>query len=173
MGAYHCVWTKSLLFMGFLYDWCEERFEFQAIADDILAKFVPAHVNIFYCFGGIVLTSFLFQVATGFALTPHLSLCERCYFHDLGILTAQLSRIPELVSREKHRVYVSADATRDSVTSAGASCQVLFAGKSTLDLLGNLLLQQTHFLDASFAGLHALQAKVCGPQKNSHRSFIA
>jgi cytochrome b6 len=34
--------------MGFLYDWCEERFEFQAIADDILAKFVPAHINIFY-----------------------------------------------------------------------------------------------------------------------------
>ena len=111
--------------------------------------------------------------SAGAELTPHLSLCERCYFHDLGILTAQLSRIPELVSREKHRVYVSADATRDSVTSAGASCQVLFAGKSPLDLLGNLLLQQTHFLDASFAWLHALQAKVCGPQKNSHRSFIA
>ena len=32
-------------------------------------KFVPAHVNIFYCFGGIVLTSFLFQAASGFALT--------------------------------------------------------------------------------------------------------
>ncbi len=25
----------------------------QSIADDILAKFVPGHVNIFYCFGGI------------------------------------------------------------------------------------------------------------------------
>ena len=55
--------------MGFLYDWWEERFEIQSIADDILAKFVPAHVNIFYCFGGIMLTSFLFQVGTGFALT--------------------------------------------------------------------------------------------------------
>ena len=73
--------------------------------------------------------------SAGAELTPHLSLCERGYFHDLGILTAQLSRIPELVSREKHRVCVSADATRDSVTSAGASCQVLFAGKSPLDLL--------------------------------------
>ena len=31
--------------MGFLYDWWEERFEIQSIADDILAKFVPAHVN--------------------------------------------------------------------------------------------------------------------------------
>ena len=38
--------------------------------------------------------------SAGAELTPHLSLCERCYFHDLGILTAQLSRIPELVSRE-------------------------------------------------------------------------
>ena len=55
--------------MGFIYDWCEERFEIQSIADDILAKFVPAHVNIFYCLGGILLTSFIFQGATGFALT--------------------------------------------------------------------------------------------------------
>ena len=45
-----------------MYDWCEERLEFQSIADDILAKFVPAHVNIFYCFGGIMLTSFIFQL---------------------------------------------------------------------------------------------------------------
>jgi cytochrome b6 len=53
----------------FLYDWCEERLEFQSIADDILAKFVPPHVNIFYCFGGIMLTSFIFQGGSGFALT--------------------------------------------------------------------------------------------------------
>jgi len=53
------------------YDWIEERLEIQSIADDILAKFVPAHVNIFYCFGGIVLTSFLFQAASGLALTMY------------------------------------------------------------------------------------------------------
>ena len=51
------------------YDWIEERLEVQSIADDILSKFVPSHVNIFYCFGGIVLTSFIIQAATGFALT--------------------------------------------------------------------------------------------------------
>ena len=61
-------WTRRI-WMGFIYDWCEERFEIQSIADDILAKFVPAHVNIFYCFGGIMVTSFIFQGATGFALT--------------------------------------------------------------------------------------------------------
>jgi cytochrome b6 len=54
-----------------LYDWCEERFEIQALADDILAKFVPPHVNVFYCFGGLVLTAFLFQAASGFALTSY------------------------------------------------------------------------------------------------------
>ena len=55
--------------MNSIYDWCEERLEFQSIADDILAKFVPPHVNIFYCFGGIMLTSFIFQAGSGFALT--------------------------------------------------------------------------------------------------------
>lgn len=54
-----------------LYDWLEERLELQSISDDILSKYVPAHVNIFYCFGGLVLTSFLIQVATGFALTMY------------------------------------------------------------------------------------------------------
>merc|ERR1712021_173700 len=52
-----------------VYDWFEERLEVQAIADDISSKYVPPHVNIFYCFGGLVLTCFLIQVATGFAMT--------------------------------------------------------------------------------------------------------
>ena len=55
--------------LQYIYDWCEERLEIQSIADDILAKFVPAHVNIFYCFGGIMVTSFIFQGGSGFALT--------------------------------------------------------------------------------------------------------
>ena len=55
--------------MSNVYDWFQERLEIQAIADDITSKYVPPHVNIFYCFGGIVLTCFLTQVATGFAMT--------------------------------------------------------------------------------------------------------
>ena len=55
--------------MGKVYDWFEERLEIQAIADDITSKYVPPHVNIFYCIGGIVFTSFLIQVASGFAMT--------------------------------------------------------------------------------------------------------
>ena len=55
--------------MAKIYNWFQERLEIQAIADDISSKYVPPHVNIFYCFGGIVFTSFLVQVATGFAMT--------------------------------------------------------------------------------------------------------
>lgn len=47
----------------------QERLEIQAIADDVSSKYVPPHVNIFYCIGGITFTCFLVQVATGFAMT--------------------------------------------------------------------------------------------------------
>ncbi|KAK6228911.1 hypothetical protein QUC31_011600 [Theobroma cacao] len=56
-------------YLNKVYDWFEERLEIQAIADDITSKYVPPHVNIFYCLGGITLTCFLVQVATGFAMT--------------------------------------------------------------------------------------------------------
>jgi cytochrome b6 len=55
--------------MSSVYDWFQERLEVQAIADDITSKYVPPHVNIFYCLGGITLTCFIVQVATGFAMT--------------------------------------------------------------------------------------------------------
>jgi cytochrome b6 len=55
--------------MAKIYNWFQERLEIQSIADDISSKYVPPHVNIFYCFGGIVFTLFLVQVATGFAMT--------------------------------------------------------------------------------------------------------
>ena len=55
--------------MAYLYNWCEERFQIQSIGDDILSKYVPAHVNIFYCFGGLVLTAFILQAGSGMALT--------------------------------------------------------------------------------------------------------
>ena len=55
--------------MSNVYDWFQERLEIQAIADDITSKYVPPHVHIFYCLGGITLTCFIVQVATGFAMT--------------------------------------------------------------------------------------------------------
>nr|YP_010881460.1 cytochrome b6 [Pellia epiphylla]WIA67413.1 cytochrome b6 [Pellia epiphylla var. borealis]WIA67498.1 cytochrome b6 [Pellia epiphylla var. borealis]WIA67936.1 cytochrome b6 [Pellia epiphylla]WIA68021.1 cytochrome b6 [Pellia epiphylla]WIA68107.1 cytochrome b6 [Pellia epiphylla] len=57
--------------MGKVYDWFEERLEIQAIADDITSKYVPPHVNISHCLGGITLTCFLVQVATGSAMTSY------------------------------------------------------------------------------------------------------
>ena len=59
--------------MSNVYDWFQERLEIQAIADDITSKYVPPHVNIFYCLGGITLTCFIVQVATGFAMTFYYS----------------------------------------------------------------------------------------------------
>nr|YP_009369886.1 cytochrome b6 [Boldia erythrosiphon]ARO90574.1 cytochrome b6 [Boldia erythrosiphon] len=55
--------------MNKVYDWFEERLEIQAIGDDITSKYVPPHVNIFYCLGGIVLVCFIMQVVSGFAMT--------------------------------------------------------------------------------------------------------
>lgn len=52
-----------------VYKWFNDRLEVDAISDDISSKYVPPHVNIFYCLGGITLTCFLIQFATGFALT--------------------------------------------------------------------------------------------------------
>ena len=52
-----------------VYDWFQERLEIQDIADDFSTKYVPPHVNIFYCLGGITLVCFLIQFATGFAMT--------------------------------------------------------------------------------------------------------
>jgi cytochrome b6 len=63
------VLLKKIINMSNVYDWFQERLEIQAIADDITSKYVPPHVNIFYCLGGITLTCFIVQVATGFAMT--------------------------------------------------------------------------------------------------------
>ena len=52
-----------------VYQWFQERLEIEALSDDITSKYVPPHVNIFYCLGGITLTCFLIQFATGFAMT--------------------------------------------------------------------------------------------------------
>ncbi|RYR73552.1 hypothetical protein Ahy_A02g007939 [Arachis hypogaea] len=56
-------------YLNKVYDWFEERLEIQAITDDITSKYVPPHINIFYCLGGITLTCFLVQVTTEFAIT--------------------------------------------------------------------------------------------------------
>ncbi|HAN73979.1 MAG TPA: cytochrome b6 [Planktothrix sp. UBA8407] len=51
------------------FKWFDERLDIQALDDDISSKYVPPHVNIFYCLGGVTLVCFLIQFATGFAMT--------------------------------------------------------------------------------------------------------
>ena len=60
------LFCKEVIKLSYL---TEERLEIQAIADDVGSKYVPPHVNIFYCLGGITFTCFIIQVATGFAMT--------------------------------------------------------------------------------------------------------
>lgn len=55
--------------MNTIYNWLQERLEIQTISEDISNKYVPPHVNIFYCLGGITFVCFLIQLATGFAMT--------------------------------------------------------------------------------------------------------
>jgi cytochrome b6 len=52
-----------------VFEWFDERLDLQRIVDDISEKYVPPHVNIFYCLGGLTFTWFIFQIATGFAMT--------------------------------------------------------------------------------------------------------
>jgi len=49
--------------------WFNDRLAIQDITNDITSKYVPPHVNIFSRFGGLVLTCFILQAGTGFALT--------------------------------------------------------------------------------------------------------
>jgi cytochrome b6 len=65
----HCSMFTKQVTDSKAYQWFNERLEIQALADDISSKYVPPHVNIFYCLGGITLTCFLIQFATGFAMT--------------------------------------------------------------------------------------------------------
>jgi cytochrome b6 len=64
------TWPR-LQFPGKLsvYRWFDDRLDIKAIQDDISSKYVPPHVNIFYCMGGLVFTSFIIQAATGVAMT--------------------------------------------------------------------------------------------------------
>lgn len=63
LSYYHVLFYREITYLS------EERLEIQSIADDVSSKYVPPHVNIFYCLGGITFTCFIIQVATGFAMT--------------------------------------------------------------------------------------------------------
>jgi cytochrome b6 len=51
------------------FDWFEERLEAQTLLDASATKYVPPHVGLFYCFGGLVLMALLVQFGSGLLLT--------------------------------------------------------------------------------------------------------
>lgn len=51
------------------FDWFEERVEAQSLVDASATKYVPPHVGLFYCFGGLVLMAFVVQCTSGLLLT--------------------------------------------------------------------------------------------------------
>lgn len=77
--------------MSKIYNWFQERLEIQTIADDIASKYVPPHVNIFYCFGGITFVCFLIQVATGFAMTFYYRASVTEAFDSIQFLMTQVN----------------------------------------------------------------------------------
>ena len=54
---------------GSALDWLEERIEGQSLVDDFGTKYVPPHIGLFYCLGGIVLTGFVVQCSSPLAST--------------------------------------------------------------------------------------------------------
>jgi hypothetical protein len=40
--------------------WLDDRLALQELLDDVASKYVPSHVNIFCCFGGLILTAFFY-----------------------------------------------------------------------------------------------------------------
>jgi len=55
--------------LSLVYRWIQCRVDLQGISDDLSSKYVAPHVNLFYCIGGLTLTCFLLQVASGFSLS--------------------------------------------------------------------------------------------------------
>jgi len=74
-----------------LYKWFDERLDLTEISDDIASKYVPPHVNIFYCLGGITLTCFLIQFATGFAMTFYYRPTVAEAFNSVSYLMTQVN----------------------------------------------------------------------------------
>jgi len=68
------------------FDWFEERVEGQSLVDDVVTKYVPPHVNLFYCFGGIVFMAFVFQFISGLLLTFYFVPTVVDAFHSIDFI---------------------------------------------------------------------------------------
>ncbi|MBI5136809.1 MAG: cytochrome b N-terminal domain-containing protein [Nitrospirae bacterium] len=62
------VFNLVSLLTGSLYGELDERLDFRTALSRALKKPVPAHVNFWFCFGGVTFLIFLIQMVTGVAL---------------------------------------------------------------------------------------------------------
>ena len=69
-----------MLFIG--YRWLDDRIAIRDVFDDVGSKYVPPHVNIFYCFGGL---------EERFCVWPSLG-----WYTEWARLTFMVSRVDEL-----------------------------------------------------------------------------
>ena len=94
-----------MLFIG--YRWLDDRIAIRDVFDDVGSKYVPPHVNIFYCFGGLVFTSFIAQVTTGAAMTfyyvPEVSRSLSSSYKLVFQSPWRLTSVPSLVWRHHRR----------------------------------------------------------------------
>ena len=63
------------------YDWFEERMEGQSLVDDSGTKYVPPHIGLFYCLGGIVLMGFVVQFVSGHSSSCNSSRSENMFLY--------------------------------------------------------------------------------------------
>ena len=75
--------------------------EAQSLADDALSKYVPPHVGLFFCLGGIVVMAFVAQFTTGLLLTFYFAptVVDAC----ASVALLELSADDAWLARSLHR----------------------------------------------------------------------
>ena len=63
-----CIRQEHSWFLSVGYRFLGFPADVREVFEDVGSKSVPPHVNILYCFGGLVFTSFIAQVTTGAAI---------------------------------------------------------------------------------------------------------
>lgn len=82
-------------------DWFEERLEGQSLVDEVVTKYVPPHIGLFYCLDGIVLMALVSQFTSGLLLTFYFTPTMVDAFHSVDPI--ELSGHNGWLKRSIHR----------------------------------------------------------------------
>jgi hypothetical protein len=64
------AWPQILVpHVDFMQDWFEERLEGQNLVDDVVTKYVPPHIGLFYCLDGMLTSVSIPERGQGSAFT--------------------------------------------------------------------------------------------------------